>query len=353
MRTRAPSVLVIGLLLALLAHPATADTPRQRLARAQAQLDDLSRELEIQIEDCNLRREQLKAVRAEVHRNRAKVRETRSALASVDEQRGEVVAELYKQGTGGRQLATLTTSVSSLTDYAERMAWLDLTTRARTSSFERYAAVRDRLEADGQVLRAARFQAAEADAVAQRTCDETGRQVEAQEGRIEELAAEVERLEAEDRARAERRGAVQEQDEDTSGGGSSQPATPAASSAPAPVPAASGSGGAAVQFALAQVGKPYAWGGSGPDSYDCSGLTSAAWAAAGVSLPHNSGMQYSATTRVPRDALQPGDLMFFGSPIHHVAVYMGNGQMVEAPRSGLTVRVVSTDRSDYVGAGRP
>jgi cell wall-associated NlpC family hydrolase len=265
-----------------------------------------------------------------------------------------VVAELYKQGTGGRQLATLTTSVSNLTDYAERMAWLDLTTRARTSSFERYAAVRDRLEADGQVLRAVRLQAAEANAVAQRSCEETGRQVEAQEGRIEELAAEVERLEAEARARAERREAVQEQDEGTSGGGgSSQPATPAASSAPAPAAAASGSGGAAVQFALAQVGKPYAWGGSGPDSYDCSGLTSAAWAAAGVSLPHNSGMQYSATTRVSRDALQPGDLMFFGSPIHHVAMYMGNGQMVEAPRSGLTVRVVSTDRSDYVGAGRP
>jgi cell wall-associated NlpC family hydrolase len=79
----------------------------------------------------------------------------------------------------------------------------------------------------------------------------------------------------------------------------------------------------------------------------------AAWAAAGVSLPHNSGMQYSATTRVSRDQIQPGDILFFGSPIHHDAMYIGNGQMVEAPRTGLTVRVVSIDRSDYVGAGRP
>jgi cell wall-associated NlpC family hydrolase len=56
---------------------------------------------------------------------------------------------------------------------------------------------------------------------------------------------------------------------------------------------------------------------------------------------------------VDRSALQPGDLVFFGSPIHHVTMYIGNGQMVESPRSGLTVRVVSMDRSDYVGAGRP
>lgn len=343
MRTRGTSVLIAGLLLALLAHPATADTPQQQLSRAQARLDDLSRELEIQIEDCNLRREQLKAAKQEVRHNREQVGETRSALASVDEQRGVVVAELYKQRTGGQQLATLSTSVDDLTDYAERMAWLDLTNRARTTSFERYAAVRDRLRADGEVLRAARRQAADANADAQRSCEETRRQVDAQEDRITELAAEVERLEAEARVRAERRGAAQQQDGERSAG-SSTPTAPAA---------ASGSGGAAVQFALAQVGKPYGWGGSGPGSYDCSGLTSAAWAAAGVSLPHNSGMQYSATSRVSRSALQPGDLMFFGSPIHHVAMYVGNGQMVEAPRSGLTVRVVSTDRSDYVGAGRP
>ena len=131
----------------------------------------------------------------------------------------------------------------------------------------------------------------------------------------------------------------------STGGGGDRP--------PAAAPKGSGHAAGAVQFALAQVGKPYSWGGSGPGSYDCSGLTSAAWAAAGVSLPHSSSMQYGVTQRVSRTALQPGDLMFFGSPIHHVAMYIGNGQMVEAPRTGLTVRVVSTDRSDFVGAGRP
>ena len=78
-----------------------------------------------------------------------------------------------------------------------------------------------------------------------------------------------------------------------------------------------------------------------------------AWAQAGVSLPHNSGMQYSATPRVAREDLAPGDLLFFGSPIHHVGMYIGNGQMVEAPYTGQYVRVVPAFRSDYVGAGRP
>jgi cell wall-associated NlpC family hydrolase len=108
-----------------------------------------------------------------------------------------------------------------------------------------------------------------------------------------------------------------------------------------------------VDAAIAQIGKPYQWGGSGPGSFDCSGLTMWAWSHAGVGLPHNSGAQYSATVRVDRDDWAPGDLLFFGSPIHHVGIYIGNGQMVEAPYSGQTVRTNSASRSDYVGAGRP
>jgi len=77
-----------------------------------------------------------------------------------------------------------------------------------------------------------------------------------------------------------------------------------------------------------------------------------AWAQAGVSLPHNSGMQYGATARISQSALQPGDLIFYGSPIHHVAMYIGNGQVVEAPYSGQSVRVAGAFRSDIVGYGR-
>lgn len=348
MRTRLVTIGVV-LVLLLIGAPAVADTPQQRLARAQERLDELSRDLEIQIEECNLRREQLKAARTAVADNRKHYRKTEAQLTAVADERSRVVAEMYKDRSGGRQLSSLAATAGSLAEYAERIAWLDITQEARASAFERYSAARDQLSATGDVLQTTKRQAAEANNVAQRSCEETRRKVEAEEDHIAELAAEVERLEARARARAERREAAREETAQAS----QEPTETAAASAPAAAPAASGSAAAAVQFALAQVGKPYGWGGSGPNSYDCSGLTSSAWASAGVSLPHNSGMQYAATSRVSRAALRPGDLMFFGSPIHHVSMYIGNGQMVEAPRTGLTVRVVSIDRSGYVGAGRP
>ena len=115
--------------------------------------------------------------------------------------------------------------------------------------------------------------------------------------------------------------------------------------------AASTAAKVAVKTALAQVGKPYKWGGSGPNSYDCSGLTSYAWEAAGVSLPHNSRMQYNATTRVSADDLRPGDLLFFYRPVSHVGMYIGNGKMIDAPYSGRSVRVRSA--TGYHSIGRP
>jgi len=335
MRRRLTPVAVLCALLVIFGQPAAADTPQQQLERAQDRLDDLAGSLEIQIEECNLRREQVKAAKRALQNNRAEYDDTQAALATVDNQRGAVVAQMYMRQTSGQEIDTLTASVASLSDYAERLAFLDLTRNARTTAFERYAATQAELAASGDLLEQVTHQAQIANAEAQRTCEKTRQQVEAQEERIGELAAEVERLE---RQRAARDSA-------------SEPG--AADSAPVSAPNVSGSAGEAVAFGLAQVGKPYGWGGSGPGSYDCSGLTMASWAAAGVSLPHNSGMQYSSTSRVSRGALQPGDLLFFGSPIHHVGMYVGNGKMVESPHSGLSVRVVSIDRSDYVGAGRP
>jgi peptidoglycan DL-endopeptidase CwlO len=108
----------------------------------------------------------------------------------------------------------------------------------------------------------------------------------------------------------------------------------------------------AVRVALSQVGKPYVWGADGPSSFDCSGLMLYAWRAAGKSLPHSSRMQLSATRRVSISQIRPGDLVFFGSPIHHVGMYIGNGNMVEASRRGTPVRVRSVFRKDMVGVGR-
>jgi cell wall-associated NlpC family hydrolase len=99
----------------------------------------------------------------------------------------------------------------------------------------------------------------------------------------------------------------------------------------------------AVDTAMAQRGDAYVWAAAGPDSFDCSGLTQYAYAAAGISLPHSSSMQSRMGTPVARDQLQPGDLVFFYSPVSHVGIYIGNGQMVHASTYGQPVKVAPVD----------
>jgi cell wall-associated NlpC family hydrolase len=114
--------------------------------------------------------------------------------------------------------------------------------------------------------------------------------------------------------------------------------------------------GRAVQFAIDQLGDPYLYGGTGPNAWDCSGLVQAAYAAAGVTLPRTSEAQYAALPRLPAGAtLQPGDLVFFGTAadVHHVGIYVGNGQMIDAPHPGTVVRLDPIARSDAMGASRP
>jgi cell wall-associated NlpC family hydrolase len=115
---------------------------------------------------------------------------------------------------------------------------------------------------------------------------------------------------------------------------------------PADPPPASGSKvEAAISFAKAQLGEPYVWGGAGPAKWDCSGLTMRAWQAAGVNLPHYAGSQYSLTKKVPVGSIKRGDLLYWsnGGPgsIYHVAMYLGGGQMIQAPRPGRGVEIVS------------
>lgn len=104
---------------------------------------------------------------------------------------------------------------------------------------------------------------------------------------------------------------------------------------------ASGDAGTALGFAYNQIGKPYVWGGTGPNGYDCSGLTQAAWGAAGVSLPRTTGAQAGVGQPVAYGDLQPGDLVFFYSGLSHMGIYAGNGMMVHAPRSGRNVEEVA------------
>jgi len=139
--------------------------------------------------------------------------------------------------------------------------------------------------------------------------------------------------------------------------------SPAPPSAPPSAPPAAPPGAAgppapgwqiAVAAAQAQLGKPYLWGGAGPDSFDCSGLTMWSWAKAGVALPHLAQLQYALTRRIPIASLQPGDLVFYGTPanVYHVGIYVGGGTMIDAPATGQFVHYTTIYFTGLLGGGR-
>jgi cell wall-associated NlpC family hydrolase len=163
------------------------------------------------------------------------------------------------------------------------------------------------------------------------------------------------RRERERRAAAEQARANRPDRSEQNGNGSSSGSDVGGSSR-----GSSSAGAAAVAWAKTQLGKDYQWGADGPSTYDCSGLTLQAWGRQGVSLPHSSTMQYAITEHVDLGSLRPGDLLFYAtdtsdpSTIHHVAIYAGGGQMVEAPYTGAQVRISSIYRSGMMPfAGRP
>lgn len=120
------------------------------------------------------------------------------------------------------------------------------------------------------------------------------------------------------------------------------------------IPRVSARSQSAIRYALSQLGTPYRYAMSSPGrGFDCSGLTAYAWGKAGVSLPRNSRRQYNALPKVPKELAQPGDLIFTGSPIHHVGIYLGGGRMVHAPQTGDVVKVGPIRWWKVVGVVRP
>ncbi|MCU1605938.1 MAG: Cell wall-associated hydrolase, invasion-associated protein, partial [Modestobacter sp.] len=194
----------------------------------------------------------------------------------------------------------------------------------------------------------AKAAADKAAADAQAQVDQVAAQQAALQSQIAGYQADYDRLTAEQqqqaRLLAEQHASVVQIDR-------SAPAASRADRAPAPAAAptatatasavavaSSGAGRAAVNSAMAQIGDPYVWAAAGPDAFDCSGLTQFAYAAAGIALPHSSSAQAGMGQAVSRDQLQPGDLIGFYSPVSHIGIYIGNGQMVHAPTSGDVVK---------------
>lgn len=158
------------------------------------------------------------------------------------------------------------------------------------------------------------------------------------------LESEVAAIEAEAEARARAAAAA------SVSRGSSKRGSSSGKTFPPPTRAARGE---VVSIAKQYLGAPYHWGASGPNSFDCSGFTMFVFRQVGVSLPHSSRAQINAGQRVSKSDLQPGDLVFFGSPIHHVGIYVGGGMYIHAPSTGDVVKISSVSRGDFAGACRP
>ncbi|MDQ5873845.1 MAG: NlpC/P60 family protein [Actinomycetota bacterium] len=329
-----------------------APTPSE-LRAAEERLHQLEREFELVVERYNLVRERLQSIQVRIGGNEIIARRLSGRLGSTEDSAAAVAEQLYKSGTTGALEVVL--SSSSLDDIQSRLQYLQSSQEAQTEVFERLSVDRAQLDAALAQLEKDRAEALESQQELDSLRSEIEDKVATQRAEIVEINAAIERAERRREAREAARAAAAAEAARAAEAAAAEAATqspePDVSIAPAPAP--SERARVAVEAALDQVGEPYQWGAAGPDSFDCSGLTMWSWAQAGVALPHNSGAQYAATTRVDQSEWEPGDLIFAGSPIHHVGMYIGNGQMVEAPYTGATVRVVSAYRSDYAGAGRP
>jgi peptidoglycan DL-endopeptidase CwlO len=330
----------------LTASPSSAEP---EIEDVQARVDRLYHEAEIASERFN-------EARVRLSRSRSRLATLRADLAhkrgQVEEVRREVVSSVVAQSQGQVFSAATQIALSERPDaFLEQLVVVSQYNDVQTEMRARFTRELRQLEM--------RREAAEREL---EEVTRTRQELASQKETIDEKAAEaqdlLERLEAEAAERAAARAAREARAASRALAQSreSLPAptpSPTPEPAPAPVPAASGRAAAAVEYALAQVGDAYVWGAEGPDAFDCSGLTLMAWRQAGVSLPHSSSMQMSSGTPVSQSQLQPGDLVFYYSPVSHVGIYVGGGKIVHAANPSTGVEIAPVFSMPYSGAVRP
>ncbi|MGW7102930.1 NlpC/P60 family protein [Streptomyces sp. NPDC054838] len=326
-RTAATTLALAGAATATAFEGTSQADPRQTPTQVKAEVDRLYQDAEAATEQYNGAKEKadeaeraLSGLRDEAARKADRLGAARSAL-------GALAAGQYRSGGLG---PTVQLAMSgNPQEYLDRTALLN---RAGDRTAAQVAAVRHGLDEAGRL----RDEAAERLADLRARRDELAAAKATVEGKLDAARQLLNKLTAEQRAAYEARSA------------------PAGPQAPLSAPVGDGSRAArAVAFAYGALGKPYVWGATGPGAFDCSGLTQAAWGAAGISLPRTTYTQINAGQRVSRDRLAPGDLVFFYSGVTHVGLYIGDGKMIHAPHPGAPVRIAPIDSMPWAGAARP
>ncbi|MDG4762952.1 NlpC/P60 family protein [Solwaraspora sp. WMMD406] len=315
---RAILAVLVPLVLTLL--PAVPAQAEPTLAEIEAELDAQWLKLEPVIEQYNKVHSELRANQKKAADLDERIRPLSLQADLAADEIGEVANRYYRTGPSSELNALLTTG--SPTSLADQLLVLDRLTKQRHEQIAAVLATRDEYLAQ------------------KRTLDEL---IATQQQQDAELAAKRKAIDAEiDRLEQMRTAAYRTAS--TSGG--------SGASGPCPAVSVGGAAGTAVRTACAQLGKPYVWGATGPNAFDCSGLTQYAWAQAGVRLTHYTGAQWNEGRSISRSEARPGDLVFFFSDLHHVGLYIGNGLMVHAPRAGQPVQMENIDHMPVAGFRR-
>lgn len=340
------------------AAPDPIDQAKVRLA----QLDEQTSKVQ---EDYTEAQAALDKAQKDLDRSQRDLKTQSDKVATMRKALGRVALSDYQSG-GGVSMTTQLVASGDSGQFLSKLATIQNVTERTSVQFQDFQAEQARLksmksqaEADRATIESQRNQQAKLLADAKKK-EQEAKQV-------------VDRLTAQQRAELKRQQAAEAQaaaahavsrsagrptDQQSALGqpsSSSTQASQAGSQVPIPDPShgVSSRAQSALNFALAQLGKPYIWGGTGPTDYDCSGLMMASWGKAGVSLPRTAAAQYAAGTPVSTSDLQPGDLVFFYPGITHVGMYIGDGKFIHAssPRTGIKVSVLAQQPS-YQGARR-
>ncbi|NUP30388.1 MAG: hypothetical protein HOV66_18725 [Streptomycetaceae bacterium] len=319
--------------------------PQPTLEQAKAQADALYEEAEAATEQYNGAADAVDKLQAQVARLQDALVVKQEAMARQQDAVGAAAAARYRGGGVDPALQLMLSADPA--DYLAKASMNRQLDTMRQQALDRLTSERRELDQQRREVatRLSDLDQARKDAATRKQLVES---------KLREAEAVIARLSAADREKL-RREEQAAKDAKTAESRAAQTQQQKNAQAPGGVVAPSARAAAAVQAAYAQLGKPYVWGATGPGSFDCSGLTQFVWKAAGVTLPRTTYQQVKAGPTIPKSELQPGDLVFFYSDLHHVGIYIGNGKMIHAPKPGANVEILSIDvpSMPYATAIRP
>ncbi|MEV7343180.1 NlpC/P60 family protein [Streptomyces sp. NPDC093544] len=312
--------------------------PQLSTAQVKAKVDKLYEEAEVATEKYNGAKEKAGKAAERLDKLQDEAARKEERLNSARDALGSIAASQYR--SGGLDPALQLALSDDPGQYLEGAAFAERAGSRQAAAVDR---VRQQLREIAQLRGAAHV---ELTSLKSRQA-ELKRHKKTVNGKLDAARQLLSRLSDEERAQAEGTGDSGDRASRSSTRDLTDPAAQAGS-----VAAPNSRAAAAVSYAYGKLGSPYVWGATGPDAFDCSGLSQAAYRAAGIALPRTTYSQINAGRRVSRSELLPGDLVFFYSGISHVGIYVGNGQMIHAPNPSVPVRLAPIDQMPFAGAAR-